>query len=80
MMKKAFWGPGKAPRYANVKVTTATKSELNTFAGLVGYCSRNMEEVQFKCVHIRGSIELLQRGRDIHLALGAGGTYPAFKL
>ena len=30
----------------------------------------------FICVHKGVSIELLQRGHDIHLALGAGGTYP----
>lgn len=47
-----------------MKVTTMTrKSELYTFAGLVGYCSKDMEEPHFKSVHKGVSIELLQRGR-----------------
>ena len=75
LIKKAFWGPDKAPRHAHVRIVALThKGELHTFGGMVGYCAKDMEEAYFKCVAKGVSLELLERGRDIHLAFGAGGA------
>jgi hypothetical protein len=76
LIKRVFWGPGKPPRYAHVRVVALThKGELHTFGGMVGYCAKDMDEPYFKCVAKGDSLELLKMGRDIHLAFGAGGTY-----
>lgn len=68
LLKLIVWGPGAAPREAHVRVTAITgRSELHTFTGMLGYCTKDSNEPHFREVRKNVSADLVARGKDIYM-------------
>jgi hypothetical protein len=75
VLKRVVWGPGDAPQYAHVKVTAVTgRSELHTFVGMLGYCTKDSNEGHFREVRKNVSDDLIAQGKDIYVLHGSVGT------